>query len=1361
MVMYGLGDGVPVRHATNELLLTISVNPTRRQLRDVLRSVLTNPHPRYRHVIYSGLALSGTGCWLLSDGPFTYFDFVAVLPAAKGDRHAPVYVSTFDDGSWTATRLSRDVPGLEVVLNPECKSPSPPERFIEGLSQRIGVVEGGALLETTETVGTISFARPTLYVFPAGDGGSSLFFGIRDLSVVCDAGVGRRPAFWDFVRHFSHVDVLIGSHAGADNIFGIETFVERQCSGGDLPMLPKLGHVIFNGAPDRVTAKAPESPTLLVHLPEEVVRMTNMLHDADIPPHVSACPAGGKTAHKINLYQKINQGSVDLYVAHPVEDSRELKEFRRQCVSHAPNFVSPGAVPLTNLVSIVAALVWKPSSSTQKPVRIFLPGSAPLAAIYEGLDRLQGVPLFESLSGSAKEQAPRPALVAKSTGSKPTARTTGPSQKTPMQSAPTARSPPSSKARERVVHTVTSPKSNREVSNRKSTAKTEPSTKSGRVAKPPQSTQPPSVEKVEHASETAVSSKAQTSLKTSPVDTELPVDEVVSAERGEVVHDVKADEPEEEGVEEAAARDSLERDSLERSVGDDAVQSDSLCGDDRDQKDHSEVHSEDEFDPSKPIKVEKTSDSDYGETAHKDVDLEAEGVYFDDDRIIPGLDDRPSPGLDIPSAGSFEKVDPAGELDTLSSTKSTNIVVEASEEANVPLDDNDPLCEAVHSRPVDTVVEDTETSHSKQTDLDEAEDAEKNKVPQETAKEVAPDEGAVHKDIGCEFDGKHSSGVLSDVQQITTSAPDEPADEIGDQEKQLEDVKVADTEENQELQKELDSDRETVTPDSGIMPQGLPSPQKEADWLETEHEDPVADAFLRGDADDVGLSLKAVDEDVALMNSAAAPSLTCEDGGTEKIREDHDVVMTSSEHTALDSFDAPERHECQQNTGPTSVESDSTLPNLTEGSVEKSDFHAEAEVDDLEDNTVSTGFPFDEKTKQDRDTAVQSNLRPEVGSPDFSDEPSPDTDEPRSEELPAEELETVAEEEPAPLPCDSDSHVQSRDHEPVPHNEELPNPAVNTDVHDGDKVLVSSTDQQQIETFNQPQHEDYPAETEPFSLTDPREPVDDALEHEADIPEDDDVVDDVPLSPVKQSTQEDIPRETEETSIYYTEPKIELTADTDRASDMELPVTATRSDAATAGDDPSEQPEKESSSPNARLAADTVDDLLEQPEKESSSPGARLVAGTVDDLSEQPEKERSSPDARLAAGTVHDDLSEQPEKESSSPDALEEPFDPIQSWGSPMGLPAPLNSDNGKKRESKDGGRHQTDGKTPGTGKTGAARDVSGGRSGSGSGRTAAKPGRPAERPAATRKPAGSAAGASKVGVYLLCFDCELLKVFN
>ena len=1301
-------------------------------------------------MVYSGLALSGTGYWLLCDGPFTYDDFVAVLLATK-DQTAPVYLSTFDDGRWT--RLGRDVAGLEVVLNPKGKSSSPPERFIENLSRCIGVVEGGALLGTTETVGTMSFTRPTLYVFPAGDNGSSLFFGIRDLSVVCDAGVGRRPAFWDFLRHFGHLDVLIGTHAGADNIFGLETFVERQ-SSGELQLLPKLGHVIFNGSPEAVTVKAPDSPTLLVHLPEEVTKMTSMLHDIGMPPHACTSPVGGKTAQKVNLYHKINQGSVDLYVAHPIEDSRELKEFRRQCSSHAANFVSASAVPLTNMVSIVAALVWKPRSSAEKPVRIFLPGSAPLAKLYEALDRLQGVPLFETLSGSAEEPAPRATPVTKPGSSKPAAKLTGTGRKSLPPSMPAAKPlAVPAKTRGQAPRSVSSPKGNREVAGRKSTSKPEPAGKLGHAAKPSQSTHPtPANEKGKRAVETAASSKMQMSLETSAVDTESPADKSSCTELAETVHNVKVEEPQEQGLEDVAARESVERDSLEASVDDNVMAADSLCGDD---KDHFELHGEEEFDENKVTQVEITNESEYGETMHKDEDVNAEGVDADD-QVIPELDDR-SPLLDIPSTGNAEQPDPAGELDTLPSAKDIEIVAEPSEEASVPLDDNAPLREDVHSRPVDTVDVDVETPYDKQIGSDELVDSEHSKIPQETARGVEPDEVAEHQDVGCEFGNGYSSNLPSSekelpvelqtvaqeesepplhdhLQQFQTvqaaeSVPDERADEPTDDGKR-EDVEVADNEASHELEKEVDADRETVT--SSITPQGLPSPQKEAEWLETEQEDPMADASPEDEAVDAGHSLKPVDEGEVLENLAAARLSTCEDEGSEKIPQD-DMIMSTA---ARDGLDELERPEDQQTAGITTTGGVSAVQQLNEGSVEKSDVESEvqrseditartdlpvdeqntdaavrsnvqtevdftdssdkpspdadelpspveelhSEVQHSEDITAEMDLPVDEKNEQHAAAALPDNLQPEVDLVDFSDKPSPDADELPLEDLAVEELRTEAQEENA-APDDSESHIEPSDNRPG--SEELTNPAVNTEIGETDVVPVHSKEQQ-VE-----KHEECPVKTEPFSfgLAEPSDKVDDDVGSDTNIPDTVNITDDVPISPVEQSAPEDNRQKGEQMSFYYTEPQIQLTEDVDHTSDVELPVAASGS-----------------------------------------------AAGTDDD--------------------GQSDKVEEPHKESSSTDAVPEPFDPIESWGPPMGLPAPLSNESkagGKKHESKDAAAHgakqhtsllaPNTAKSASSSKTGAARDLSGGRNG----RTSAKPGKTAERPAARRSNV-SATDGSKVG---------------
>ena len=70
---------------------------------------------------------------------------------------------------------------FQVVVNPavKCVGMPPMDGFMERLSARIAAVDAAALLGSTDTVGTVSFRRPTLYVFPAGDAASSLFFGVQ------------------------------------------------------------------------------------------------------------------------------------------------------------------------------------------------------------------------------------------------------------------------------------------------------------------------------------------------------------------------------------------------------------------------------------------------------------------------------------------------------------------------------------------------------------------------------------------------------------------------------------------------------------------------------------------------------------------------------------------------------------------------------------------------------------------------------------------------------------------------------------------------------------------------------------------------------------------------------------------------------------------------------------------------------------------------------------------------------------------------------------------------------------------------------------------------------------------------------
>lgn len=89
----------------------------------------------------------------------------------------------------------------------------------------------------------------------------------------------------------------------------------------------------------------------------------------------------GQVLHPINLYHKVGHGSIDLYVLSPLSDSKGAG-------GHPPSCF---------------LLVWKPSSANEKLTRILFPGNTPQAKIFEGLDRLKTVVLFQNALGVAEK----------------------------------------------------------------------------------------------------------------------------------------------------------------------------------------------------------------------------------------------------------------------------------------------------------------------------------------------------------------------------------------------------------------------------------------------------------------------------------------------------------------------------------------------------------------------------------------------------------------------------------------------------------------------------------------------------------------------------------------------------------------------------------------------------------------------------------------------------------------------------------------------------------------------------------------------------------------------------------------------
>merc|ERR1712071_137152 len=101
----------------------------------------------------------------------------------------------------------------------------------------------------------------------------------------------------------------------------------------------------------------------------------------------------------INLYHKVGHGKLDMYVLNPSKESREVKEFLSRWSEDLGNLGSMESginvdgkelwLPIANLVSICALLIWQPANPNDTITRLLFPGSTPQNKIFKGLEKLR------------------------------------------------------------------------------------------------------------------------------------------------------------------------------------------------------------------------------------------------------------------------------------------------------------------------------------------------------------------------------------------------------------------------------------------------------------------------------------------------------------------------------------------------------------------------------------------------------------------------------------------------------------------------------------------------------------------------------------------------------------------------------------------------------------------------------------------------------------------------------------------------------------------------------------------------------------------------------------------------------------
>ena len=251
-------------------------------------------------------------------------------------------------------------------------------------------------LPPSDVVGNIRFSHPTLYVFPGGQGDSALF-GINGFNMLIDGGFSRKACFWDFTRHLDRLDAILVTRLSDENTQGISAVLERKSVE---PVYPQIGHffanIIDTGAGQKEKYAEEEKDKLLVNVIHEGNSMIENLRILNLKPQICF---RDNICDPINLYHKVGHGKLDMYVLNPSKESREVKEFLSRWSEDMGQLGSMKAginvdgkelwLPIANLVSICALLVWQPANPNDTITRLLFPGSTPQNKIFKGLEKLR------------------------------------------------------------------------------------------------------------------------------------------------------------------------------------------------------------------------------------------------------------------------------------------------------------------------------------------------------------------------------------------------------------------------------------------------------------------------------------------------------------------------------------------------------------------------------------------------------------------------------------------------------------------------------------------------------------------------------------------------------------------------------------------------------------------------------------------------------------------------------------------------------------------------------------------------------------------------------------------------------------
>ena len=385
----------------------------------------------------------------LQDGLFGYDDLNLLLSDEEvkktfsQDARMSVYLSARlcdNNRSW---KVLEKVANANITIHsllrtkPETES-SFSNEFCSNLKRFYNEKPARNFIDGSNHQGTLKITKPVLYIFPAREGDSA-FFTINGYSILINGGYDRvRPCFWKFVNVLQQLDSVLITHNDSDALGGLSTFFSKKMSDNQLrpTVLTVLGNLVNeikpNNAATTAAVNAIANEISSSSLASETLSDTELILDAINKLNVKLIPlvknnvstplssqsllSQNKYEH-INLYYKLGQGSLDLYVLSPFATSSEYKEFVQQQQNHLAKNIKHHKsqlevnqlfrnIPLTHLNSAVVLMVWLPfnahnahnahqhrnsitNSSENCALRFLFTGNAPQNVIFHALEKIK------------------------------------------------------------------------------------------------------------------------------------------------------------------------------------------------------------------------------------------------------------------------------------------------------------------------------------------------------------------------------------------------------------------------------------------------------------------------------------------------------------------------------------------------------------------------------------------------------------------------------------------------------------------------------------------------------------------------------------------------------------------------------------------------------------------------------------------------------------------------------------------------------------------------------------------------------------------------------------------------------------